>query len=316
MVRRMEFRVEDSGHGRLDRYLLDRLPGESRASIQRLIAGGHVRLEGRVLKASTKVRPGDRLRVEIPEPVATGITPEAIPLNIVHQEASFMVISKPSGMVVHPGAGRRTGTLVNALLALEGGFSGIGGALRPGIVHRLDRETSGLLIVARTDPAHRNLSAQLARREVKKIYLTLVWGHPVPSRGRIEAPVGRHPVSRTRMAVRTSGGRLAVTDYETLERIGGFALLRVRIHTGRTHQIRVHLKHRGHPVVGDRDYGGRRFSSLSNPAMERLLASFDRLALHAHSLEFHHPESGEPLAFESPLPREFLTLLEEMRKLH
>ena len=314
MGRTMEFLVEGSDRPRLDRYLMDRLPGESRAAIQRWIVGGHVRLGGKTLKPSSRVRRGDRLRLEIPDPIASDLAPEAIPLRIVHQDPGFLVVSKPSGMVVHPGAGRSTGTMVNALLSLEGGFSSIGGQLRPGIVHRLDRETSGLLIVARNDAAHRNLSAQLARREVKKIYLALVCGHPEPPRGRIDAPLGRHPVTRTRMSVR-SGGRSAVTDYETLERLGGFALLKVRIHTGRTHQIRVHLKHRGHPVVGDREYGGRSFSGLRNPEVKDLLAAFDRLALHAHVLEFHHPESGELLTFEAPLPPEFETLLARLRTL-
>jgi len=253
--------------------------------------------------------------VEFPDAVPSHLTPEIIPLEIVHQDAGFLVISKPSGMVVHPGAGRRTGTLVNALLALQGGLSGVGGAERPGIVHRLDRETSGLLVVARTDAAHRHLSAQFSQRQVTKTYLALVWGEPVPARGRIDAAIGRHPVSRTRMTVRASGGRSAITEYETLERMAGFAFMKVHILTGRTHQIRVHFKHRGHPVVGDSEYGGNRFSSIKRPDLRDPLVAFGRLALHAQRLEFRHPDSGAPLRFEAPLPADFSLLLERLRGL-
>jgi 23S rRNA pseudouridine1911/1915/1917 synthase len=189
----------------------------------------------------------------------------------------------------------------------------VGGEERPGIVHRLDRETSGLLVVARNDSAHRNLSSQFSQREVSKVYLTLVWGEPVPARGRIEASLGRHPVARTRMAVRSAGGRSAITEYETLERMAGFAFLTVRILTGRTHQIRVHLKHRGHPVVGDSEYGGHRFHAIGRPELREPLAAFGRLALHAHRLEFRHPDTAEPLRFEAPLPADFALLLERLR---
>ena len=315
MRRTVELVVEGGGRTRLDRYLMTRLQGESRTSIQRLILGGHVRLEGKHLKPSAFLRPGDRIRVEFPDPVPSHLTPESIPLEIVHRDPSFLVISKAPGMVVHPGAGRRTGTLVNALLALQGGLSQVGGEERPGIVHRLDRETSGLLVVARTDTAHRNLSAQFSQREVTKIYLTLVWGEPVPSRGRIDAALGRHPVSRTRMTVREAGGRKAVTEYEALERMAGFTFLKVRILTGRTHQIRVHLKHLGHPVAGDSEYGGNRFTAVKRPELREPLVAFGRLALHAHRLEFRHPDTGEPLRFEAPLPADFELLLERLRGL-
>ncbi len=315
MKRSVELVVEGEGRTRLDRYLMTRLQGESRTSIQRLIVGGHVRLGGKHLKPSASLRPGDRILVEFPDPAPSRLEPESIPLEILHRDPSFLVVSKPSGMVVHPGAGRRSGTLVNALLALEGGLSRVGGEERPGIVHRLDRETSGLLVVARNDSAHRNLSAQFAQREVSKIYMTLVWGEPVPSRGRIEASLGRHPVSRTRMAVRSAGGRSAITEYETLERMAGFAFLKVRILTGRTHQIRVHLKHRGHPVAGDSEYCGHRFTAIKRPELREPLMAFGRLALHAHHLEFRHPDTGEPLCFEAPLPADFALLLERLRGL-
>ncbi|HEV8376963.1 MAG TPA: RluA family pseudouridine synthase [Candidatus Polarisedimenticolia bacterium] len=311
----MKLIVEGAGNPRLDRYLMEHLSGESRTSIQRLILEGHVHLEDKSLKPSTRVRSGDRLLVEIPDPVPSPLSPEAIPLDILHRDPSFLVVLKPSGMVVHPGAGRKTGTLVHALLALEGSWSSLGGEERPGIVHRLDRDTSGLLVVARNDEAHRNLSAQFASRRVTKIYQALVWGTPAPARGRIDAPLGRHPVVRTRMSVRKTGGRVAISEYESIERLGPFTLLQVRILTGRTHQIRVHLKHAGHPVVGDLEYGGARFSSLRREPERKAAEAFGRLALHAQHLEFLHPVTGEPMRFEAPLPPDFALLLARLRKL-
>jgi 23S rRNA pseudouridine1911/1915/1917 synthase len=309
----MRWIVEAQGAVRLDRYLMDHLTGESRTSIQRLILDGHVRLEGKPLKPSYRIRPGDSLTVEIPDAAPSPLLPEPIPLDIVHRDPSFLVLVKPAGMVVHPGAGRKTGTLVHALLALEGPLSRVGGEERPGIVHRLDRDTSGLLVVARSDEAHRDLSAQFAGRKVTKIYRALVWGTPAPSRGRIEAPLGRHPIVRTRMAVR-SAGRVAVTEYESVERLGPFTLLQVRILTGRTHQIRVHLKHKGHPVAGDSEYGGDRFSSLRRESARAAAEEFGRLALHAERLEFDHPVTGERLRFEAALPSDFERLLSLLRK--
>ena len=314
MARTLELVVEAEGHSRLDRYLMSRLPGESRASVQRLITAGLVSLEGRPLKASARIRSGDRIRVQIPDPLPARLGAEPIPLEIVHEDPLFLVVAKPPGMVVHPGAGRRTGTLVNALLARGEGFSRVGGEERPGIVHRLDRETSGLLVVARNDAAHRHLSAQFAARSVTKLYLALAWGEMVPAHGRIDAPLGRHPVARTRMAVRNHDGRAAMTEYESLERLDLFTLLGVRILTGRTHQIRVHLKHRGHPVVGDAAYGGDRFNAVRQTEIREALEAFGRLALHAHRLEFRHPETDRPLCFEAPLPADFSLLLEKLRR--
>jgi len=309
----MRWVVEAQRAVRLDRYLMDHLTGESRTSIQRLILDGRVLLEGRPLKPSYQVRPGDSLTVEIPDPFPSPLLPEPIPLDIVHRDPSFLVLVKPAGMVVHPGAGRKTGTLVHALLALEGPLSRVGGEERPGIVHRLDRDTSGLLVVARSDEAHRNLSAQFAGRKVTKIYRALVWGTPAPTRGRIDAPLGRHPVARTRMAVR-GAGRVAITEYESIERLGPFTLLKIGILTGRTHQIRVHLKHKGHPVVGDSEYGGDRFSSLRREPVRMAAEEFGRLALHAERLEFSHPVTGERLRFEAPLPADFERLLSLLRE--
>src|SRR5437867_4295808 len=242
--------VVDRGGGRmrLDLFLARRLTGESRAAIQRLILAGRVSLEGRVLKPSTRLSPGDRILVSLPGPVPSDLTPERIPVTILFEDSDLLVALKPAGMVVHPGAGVRSGTLVHALLGREGSLSAMGGTERPGIVHRLDRETSGVLVVARNDRTHRALSSQFAARTVGKIYHALVWGHPDPPAGRIDAPVGRHPVARTRMAVRRSGGRPAVTEYRVLETLGHLSFLEVRTLTGRTHQIRVHLRHRRHPI--------------------------------------------------------------------
>ncbi|HEU5179925.1 MAG TPA: RluA family pseudouridine synthase [Candidatus Polarisedimenticolia bacterium] len=312
MARRLELVVEDPKDLRLDRYLQVRLPEQSRAAIQRLIAGGHVLLSGKPARAATRVRAGDPIVIEFPDPPPEVLVPEPIPLQVVHEDPAFFVISKPAGLVVHPGAGRRTGTLVHALLSLGGELSTAGGAGRPGIVHRLDRETSGLLVVARTDAAHRSLAAQFEARKVLKLYDALVWGRIAPARGRIDAPLGRHPVARTRMAVRATG-RAAITEYASKEAFSAFTLLEVRILTGRTHQIRVHMKHLGHPIVGDTEYGGARTSSLRDAALREEVERFGRLALHARRLEFAHPETGEPLRFEAPLPGDFADLLEALR---
>jgi 23S rRNA pseudouridine1911/1915/1917 synthase len=304
---------ESEGRPRLDLFLARRLPDASRTTIKRWILGGSVRLAGRRLKPSSRLDPGDRITVSIPPPAPSRLIPEAIPLAVIHEDQDLLVVDKAPGMVVHPGAGQREGTLVHALLARRGGLSSIGGEERPGIVHRLDRDTSGLLVVARNDAAHRDLSRQFASRQVGKVYWALVWGLPVPSQGRIEVPLGRHPVVRTRMAVRHVGGREAVTEYRVAERFGPFSLLEVRIRTGRTHQIRVHLRHSGHPVAGDRRYGGADFRKVRIPAIRDCLSAFGRLALHAALLEFRHPASGARMRFEARLPADFERLLQRLR---
>ena len=314
MARRVELVVRDPQELRLDLYLMEHLPDQSRASIQRLIQSGRVLLAGKAARPAARVRDGDPIVIEIPDPAPEHLVPEPIPLQIVHADPAFLVVSKPAGLVVHPGAGRKTGTLVHALLSLGVGLSTAGGSGRPGIVHRLDRETSGLLVVARNDAAHRNLAAQFEARKVLKLYDALVWGRPAPARGRIEAPLGRHPVARTRMAVR-AGGRSAITEYRMVESLGALALLEVRILTGRTHQIRVHMKHLGHPIFGDAEYGGARRGSLRDAGVRAALEGFDRLALHARRLEFQHPRSGEPLRFEASLPEDFAELLRRLREL-
>lgn len=306
--------AESEGRPRLDLYLARHLPDASRAAIQRWILSGRVTLEGRGLKPSHRLRPGDRIQVEIRAAVPASLVAEPIPVSVLHEDQDLLVVLKPAGMVVHPGAGVRTGTLVHALLSREGSLSTIGGEERPGIVHRLDKETSGLLVVARNDRAHRALSRQFATRQVGKIYHALVWGRPDPPRGRIDLPLGRHPTARTRVAVRRVGGREAITEYRTLERLGSFTLLEIRILTGRTHQIRVHLRHVGHPVVGDSRYGGNQFRSLRSPLLRQSLETFGRLALHASILEFRHPSTGAAMRLAAPLPEEFDRLIRQLRE--
>jgi len=312
--RRLVFAAEAEAEGqRLDRWLAARLPELSRARLQALIESGHVRLDGRETKASARLKAGQGLTVEVPPPQAAAPVAQDIPLHVVHEDASLMVVDKPAGLSVHPGAGRADGTLVNALLHHARGLSGVGGVLRPGIVHRLDRGTSGLMVVAKDDLTHRALSAQFGARTVEKEYLAVVLGRP-RREGRVDTAIGRHPVQRKRMAVRASGGRSALTTYRVEEALDGAALLRVRIHTGRTHQIRVHLASIGHPVAGDREYGGTRAPSSRRARSRALLAALSRPALHAARLTFTHPASGERLSFESPLPEDLATLLSGLRE--
>jgi 23S rRNA pseudouridine1911/1915/1917 synthase len=285
----------------------------SRARLQSLIEGGHVLLDGRPAKASARIKAGQRLTVEVPPPIDAAPRPQDIPLVVAHQDAQLLVVDKPAGLAVHPGAGRPDGTLVNALLHHVPDLSGVGGVLRPGIVHRLDRGTSGLLVVAKDDATHRALAAQFAARTVEKEYLALVLGVPARREGRISAAIGRHPVQRKRMSVSPRRGREALTTYRVEEALDGAALLRVRIHTGRTHQIRVHLASLGHPVAGDREYGGTRTPPSRRARSRELLESLARPALHAARLTFTHPATGERLTFESALPADLREVLEGLR---
>jgi 23S rRNA pseudouridine1911/1915/1917 synthase len=303
----------DSAGQRLDAWLARRLPSLSRSRVQALIDEGHVRLEGATARPSTRVRPGQVVRVRVPAPVPAQPQPEDIPIAVVHEDAHLVVVNKPAGLVVHPGAGTARGTLVNALLRHVRDLSGVGGVLRPGIVHRLDRGTSGLLVVAKDDETHRSLVRQFAGRTVEKEYAALVLGTPARPAGEIDAPIGRDPVHRQKMSVRAPRGREARTSWRVEERFDGAALLRVRIHTGRTHQIRVHLASIGHPVAGDPTYGGTRTPSSRRVAAREALLSLERPALHAARLSFAHPASGARLAFEAPLPRDFEAVLERLR---
>ncbi len=286
--------------GRLDRVLADLDPQLSRSAAGRLARGGLVAVNGRPGRPSDAVRPGDVLEYEPPEAVAVAPHPEAIPLAIVYDDADLVVIDKPAGMVVHPAAGHHTGTLVHALLGLGGRWSTIGGAARPGIVHRLDKGTSGLILAARTDQAHRALSGQLADRTLSRTYLAIVRGRLADDERVVEGPIARHPRDRLRMAV-VEGGRPARTRVRPVEQRAGHTLVQCDLDTGRTHQVRVHLAALGHPVAGDDLYGRRRPGDPERPM------------LHAHRLRFRHPTTGELMTFESPPPADFAAFWERLR---
>ena len=299
-----EFLVTRAEAGqRLDAYLA-RVSGLSRARIQRLIVAGHVLVEGHPQKSHHRVSASERIHLRIPPATPLSLAPEAIPLDILSEDDDLLVVNKPAGMVVHPGAGRITGTLVHALLAHCKSLPGIGGVERPGIVHRLDRETSGVLVVAKTEVAHQALSRQFKGRLVKKRYLALVHGEVRQDSGRIEAAIGRREHDRKRMGVRQEGGREARTAYRIVRRLSAMTLLELDLETGRTHQIRVHLSHINHPVVGDQMYGGRRERRRAASGLLRA----DRQMLHAWRLGFHHPRTGAWLEVTAPIPEDFLRL--------
>jgi 23S rRNA pseudouridine1911/1915/1917 synthase len=299
---------------RLDRWLAARLGSLSRARLQALIAGGHVRVDGAGSRASARLRAGQVVELEVPPPTSPEPRPEPIALSIVYEDAHLIVLDKPAGLVVHPGAGNASGTLVNALLHHARDLSGVGGVLRPGIVHRLDRGTSGLMVVAKDDAAHQALARQFAARTVGKEYLAVVLGVPARRSGSIDAAIGRDPSHRKRMAAAAPRGREARSAYEVAEVLDGAALLRVRIHTGRTHQVRVHLASIGHPVAGDATYGGRRTPGCRRREAREAVERLGRPALHAARLAFDHPATGQRLSFESPLPPDLSELLEALRK--
>lgn len=299
--------VDEAGsEDRLDAHVAEHVPGLSRSRVVQLIEEGKVRLNGTEARKSARLEVGDVVEIEIPDPEPSHVTAEDIPLSIVYEDQDLLVVDKPSGLVVHPAPGHRTGTLVNALLHHVDDLSGIGGVKRPGIVHRLDKDTSGLLIVAKHDRAHRRLSAALKRRDIHRIYLTVCWGHLDQDRLSVEAPVGRSHRNRKRMAV-VESGRRALTHFERLERWVSADLLTARLDTGRTHQIRVHLAHIGHPVVGDRQYSGggaRGISGTGHAWARELERRVSRQFLHAHRIVFDHPRTGESMSFEAPLPPE------------
>lgn len=298
--------------GRLDTFLAASLPDLSRNRIARLLEEGLVRVNGEIPRKSYRPVPGDVITVEVPPAGAASAEAEAIPLHIVHEDADLLVIDKPAGLVVHPAPGHPSGTLVNALLHHVRDLSGIGGVLRPGIVHRLDRDTSGLMLVAKNDAAHRGLSAALKRREIRRTYTAAAWGHLPEDELLVDAPIGRSHTDRKRMAV-VAGGRTARTRFHRLEHWVAADLLRAELETGRTHQIRVHLAHIGHPVVGDATYGGTSIKGLSGPGRQwaaGLAKRVPRQFLHASALRFRHPGTGEILAFESALPAELAAAAE------
>jgi len=299
--------VDASAAGsRLDRWLAERVPELSRARVQALIHAGHVRVDGRARKASHRVGRGETVDGEIPPPAPATPGPEPIALTIVFEDDTVLVVDKPVGMVMHPGAGHATGTLAAAVLAHAPGTAGVGGPRRPGVVHRLDKDTSGLLVIAKTAAAYESLTAQLVARTVTRRYRAIVHGRVTAASGVVDTPIGRHPRDRVRMAVLPRGrGKRAVTRFEVLERFRHFTDLDVRLETGRTHQIRVHMASLGHPVAGDHVYGGR-------PARAPLPVPFEGLALHAAALAFVHPVTRRPMEFASGLPPRMARLLSHL----
>jgi len=293
---------------RLDSFVHERLPKFSRSRVQSWIKERLVLVNGVEARASALLKGSESVTVEPAELEPLKAKPEDIALPILYEDADVIVINKPAGMVVHAGAGHNTGTLVNALLHHFTTLSSVNGELRPGIVHRLDKETSGVLVVARSDAAHQSLAQQFHDREVEKVYLALVHGRMEQVTGRISAPIARDPIRRTRMTAKTGHGRTALTEYRVLERFAFFTYLEVKIGTGRTHQIRVHLSSLKHPIFGDRLYGA--------PAEIPGVPSLDRFFLHAHSLRFRSPSSGEIIRIESPLPQELSELLAAVRTSH
>jgi len=307
--------VEPGAAGRrLDLWLAAKLPGVSRTRLKALVAGGHVSVDGRAVKASTRLKAGQRVVVDVPPPPPETLIAERLPLNVIYEDADVLVLDKPARLVVHPGAGQRTGTLAHALLAHAPSTAGVGGPRRPGIVHRLDKGTSGLLVVAKSPRAYAGLTAELVARQVTRRYLALVHGEVRQAEGTIDAPMGRHPRHRTRMAVLPPGkGKRAVTRFRVLERLKGFTYLEAQLETGRTHQIRVHLASLGHPVMGDATYRLRSTPRITDPALAALVDGLDGVALHAASLAFTHPVTGARLEFASPLPNRIERLLTYLR---
>jgi 23S rRNA pseudouridine1911/1915/1917 synthase len=306
----MTVEPEDAGR-RLDTFLAENLPEFSRSRLADLITEEAALVNGKPVKPSHKVQAGDTITLTLPELRPARVQAESIPLDILFEDAELLVVNKPKGMTTHPAPGSRTGTLVNALLAHCTDLSGVGGEERPGIVHRLDKDTSGLLVVAKTDFSHVALQKQIQDRTAKRRYLALVWGNPTFTEAVIDARIDRHPTDRVRMAAVKSGGREAVTEVFVRERLGACSLLECRLQTGRTHQIRVHCQLAGHPVVGDSVYGGDKKSG--DPERDRRISLLTGQALHAFSLAFTHPRTGEALAFEAPLPTELASLLDFLR---
>jgi 23S rRNA pseudouridine1911/1915/1917 synthase len=297
---------------RLDTCLAALVPRWTRSRVRRLIDGGHVTVNGSSVRPSYTVRAGDLIVVCEPALATLDLEPENIPLDIVFEDGELLVLNKPAGLVIHPAAGNPAGTLVNALLHHCDDLSGIGGVERPGIVHRLDKDTTGLMVVAKTDRAHLALSIAFRRREVAKTYLAVCYGVPRDSEGVIDAPIDRHPKDRQQMAVVPSG-RPARTLYHVEEAFADTSLVGCRLVTGRTHQIRVHMAHRGHALIGDPLYSGRQWRNLADPDVRHACRDFPRQALHAWRLGFTHPVTREEVEFEAPVPDDMAGLIEILR---
>ncbi|MFO7915632.1 MAG: RluA family pseudouridine synthase [Candidatus Krumholzibacteriales bacterium] len=314
--KRYEFIADEEDAGeRIDRYLSDRIPGFSRTRIQKAINAGDVKVDGiPASKPAMILKEEQKITVEISPPTPIRAVPEKIDIDVIYEDRDLLVVNKQAGLVVHPAPGNTSGTLVNALLYHCGDLSGIGGEIRPGIVHRLDKDTSGLLVVAKNDRAHIGLSGQLMKRKVKREYRTIVWGRMKRSEGTISAPIGRSPSNRKKMTVLESGGREAVTYYNVIDTFPPFQYIKVRLGTGRTHQIRVHFSYAGRFVLGDPEYGGRKIrkGSLSPDEIrlaEKALSVIDRQALHAARLAFVHPVKKREMVFSAPLPEDFREVL-------
>lgn len=309
---------QEHDHLRVDRVVAQLVPTLSRSRIQKLIESGEVRINGDPARSNTKVHTGDVVELEPPLPEKVSIDPEAMPLDILFEDDHLLVLNKPKGVTVHPAGRLRTGTLVNGLLAHCTNLSGINGVLRPGIVHRLDRDTTGLMVVTKDDAAHRGLAEQFEARTVARRYRAILWGCPQPRTGRVEGDIGRHVKDRRRMTVR-EGGRHAATRYEVVRRYEALSEVILTLETGRTHQIRVHTEHIGHPVFGDPAYGGRSrqlkgISPMFRGEAGRLLKMTERQMLHAELLGFEHPVTGEKKWFEGELPEDMKMVLDELNR--
>lgn len=298
----MKFTVLPMSGQRLDRYLTARDSSVSRSQMVKWIAEGRVTVDGRSVKPSLNLFGGEQIEIRPPEPVDSDLTPENIPLDVLHEDADLILLNKPAHLVVHPAAGHSTGTLTNALLAHSGKLSTIGGVHRPGIVHRLDKGTSGIMVIAKNDQAHRHLQQQFKDHTIKKIYWTVIWGKILPSKGTIKTKIARHATNRKKFAVHATSGKEAVTHYRILDSRNGVSLLEIELETGRTHQIRVHLSHLKHAIVGDPLYGRNRKIDAAIP---------DHPLLHARKLELIHPVTKKALKKTAPLPDDFKAFLKE-----
>lgn len=306
--------AENAGQ-RLDAFLAAAVPKLTRSAVQRLIEQGQVLLDGKVVKASHKLSAGEQVAITIPAPEPATAVAEEIELNILFEDADVIVVNKAAGMTVHPGAGINSGTLVNALLGHCSDLSGIGGEVRPGIVHRIDKDTTGILVVAKNDAAHEGLARQFSDHSVKRVYHAMVFGSPRTDKGKIEGIIGRHPVDRKKMSGKARHGRNAVTHWQVIARFPEVTLLKLKLETGRTHQIRVHLSEAGYPLLGDAVYGGdARLGNIKDAKLKSLIKGLGRQALHAKVLGFVHPCKGEYVEFTTELPEDMQRIIDYLEK--
>lgn len=310
------FQVSSKDQGRrIDHFLAEHVTFLSRSYIQKLVVEGYVLVDGQVKRSSYKLKIGQQIKLALPEPKVVDITPESIILDIIYEDNDIVVINKPAGLVVHPAPGHFSTTLVQGLLAYLPDLSGIGGHLRPGIVHRLDKDTSGVLVVAKNDAAHKDISKQFKDRMVYKRYVALVYGVVKGDKGTITMPIGRHPKDRKRISVHTRYPRLAKTEWQVQKRFADFTLLDLILKTGRTHQARVHLSAKGHPIVGDSVYAKKKWlTSIKNPKIREILKGIKRQLLHAHVLGLRHPTTRDYMEFTSPLPKDMREVIEGISK--